>query len=89
MMELWAPYLVLVGFAVLLGVYRYLFDELIESKGDKDFKTALCVRGKLYYVVPADEYLELTRCKHTQDRLSKHFLAAEEYVEKTNTEENK
>jgi hypothetical protein len=68
--------------ATILIVDRYFNNLYLETKAKAEYRTAIFIRGKFYYLIPDEEYLELMDCKRSQDKLSSHFLAAEEATEK-------
>jgi len=81
MNELQLAVLILLPAAILL-IDRYFNNLYLETKAKPEYRTAIFIRGKFYYLVSDEEYLELMDCKRIQDKLSKHLLTAEEATEK-------
>jgi hypothetical protein len=51
-------YLVLIGCVMVIILDRYLTNKYIESKGNKEYRTPICINGKFFYIIPEKEYLE-------------------------------
>jgi hypothetical protein len=70
--------------AVVVGtmIEKWLYDDYLEWKGGKQYRTAMCVRGRFYYVIPEAEYCDEIRPALARDwsRSRKAGLAIHETV---------
>lgn len=58
----------IIGFLIGLGLTGAIwawtsiaYGRILQSKADPEHRTAECINGKFYFIVPEKEYCELTR----------------------------